>query len=58
MTEIDSSVIKDGVKFSEDVFFDDQKSMFLAKEKPAGKFHIDAIKKWGIKTLYTDGKQL
>ncbi|MCR5698999.1 MAG: hypothetical protein K6G52_05070 [Treponemataceae bacterium] len=58
MTEIDSSLIKDGVKFSEDVYFDDQKSLFLAKEKPAGKFHLDAIQKWEIKSLYTDGKQL
>ncbi|MBQ9495183.1 MAG: phosphohydrolase [Treponema sp.] len=50
--------IKEGVRFSAPVFFDDGKNMFLAEGKAAKPYHIAAIKRWKLPFLLTYGHML
>ena len=50
--------IKEGVAFSEPVYFDDGENMFLAPYRPAKKYHLAAIKRWKVPFLITDGKEI
>ena len=56
--KIDSSSIKEGVRFSAPVFFDDGKNMFLAEGKAAKQYHVEAVKRWNIPFLLTCGHLL
>ncbi len=56
--KIKSSEIKEGMRFSAPVFFDDGKNMFLAEGKAAKKYHITALKRWAIPYLLTYGHLL
>lgn len=58
MTKINSTEIRLGTVFSENVFFYDGECMFLGKNKPAKAFHLFAIKRWNIPYLLTNGKKL
>jgi len=57
-TKIKSSDIKEGMRFSAPVFFDDGKNMFLAEGKAAKPYHIVALKRWAIPYLLTYGHLL
>lgn len=48
--------LKEGIKFSAPVFFEDGENMFLAENKPIKKMHIAAMKHWNIKSFITYGK--
>jgi|WetSurMetagenome_2_1015567.scaffolds.fasta_scaffold1040164_2 hypothetical protein len=56
--KIKSSDVKEGMRFSAPVFFDDGKNMFLAEGKPAKAYHIVALKRWAIPYLLTYGHLL
>ncbi|MFA6857489.1 MAG: phosphohydrolase [Treponema sp.] len=56
--KIKSGEIKEGMKFSAPVFFDDGKNMFLAEGKAAKPYHIVALKRWAIPYLLTYGHLL
>ena len=47
-----------GMQFSEPLFFDDGKNMFLASRKPVKQYHLDAIANWSIQFFITKGHQL
>jgi hypothetical protein len=53
--KIKSGEIKEGMRFSAPVFFDDGKNMFLAEGKAAKPYHIVALKRWAIPYLLTYG---
>ena len=44
--------------FSQPVFFDDGKCMFLAAKHPAKEYHVDCLRRWKIPFLVTAGKEL
>ena len=56
--KINSQDIKEGMRFSAPVFFDDGTNMFLAEGKAAKPYHIAAIKRWKIPFLLTYGHEL
>lgn len=51
LAKIDIERIKLGVRFSEPVYFDDGKSMFLAARKAVKQYHLQALKQWEIRFL-------
>ncbi len=54
-SKLDCNKITEGIRFTQPVFFDDGKNMFLAAGCPAKKYHINALKRWNIPFLWTDG---
>jgi len=58
MNKIDCSKIVLGACFSEPVYFDDGKNMFLSAGHPAKNYHLAAIKRWNVPYLLSDGKLL
>lgn len=56
--KIPCSAIKEGVRFSDAVFFDDGESMFLAPGKPAKAYHVDCLVRWKIPFLLCCGRML
>jgi hypothetical protein len=57
-TKIKTSEIKEGMRFSAPVFFDDGKNMFLAEGKTVKAYHINALKRWSIPFVLTYGCQI
>ncbi len=53
---IECDKIVEGVMFTQPVYFDDGKNMFLASRSPAKKYHITSLKRWNIPYLLTSGK--
>lgn len=58
MQRIKSSEIKEGMRFSTPVFFDDGTNMFLAEGKPVKQMHLNALKSWNIPYVITYGRLL
>ena len=58
LIKIKSSDIREGMRFSAPVFFDDGKNMFLAEGKTAKPYHITALKRWAIPYLVTYGHEI
>ena len=56
--KIDSSLIKEGMRFSAPVFFDDGSNMFLAEGKATKAYHVAALKRWKIPYLLTYGHEV
>lgn len=52
---MDCSLIQIGSCFSEPVYFDDGKNMFLAAGKQAKPYHVSALVHWKIPYLLTAG---
>lgn len=50
--------IKEGMRFSAPVFFEDGKNMFLAEGKTIKTYHVAAIKRWNIPYLLTFGHEI
>lgn len=57
-TRINCSEIQVGVAYSQPVFFDDGKNMFLAARQSAKPYHVFVLKRWNIPFLFTAGKKL
>ncbi|MBQ6568350.1 MAG: hypothetical protein IJR93_04850 [Treponema sp.] len=57
-TKLECSKITEGVRFSKPVFFNDGKNMFLAAGCPAKKYHLEALRRWEIPYLWTDGTEV
>ena len=57
-TRIECNKIRPGIMFSQPVFFDDGKCMFLAAKHPAKEYHVDCLRRWKIPFLVTAGKEL
>jgi hypothetical protein len=57
-TRIKCDDIKEGVRFSAPVFFDDGTNMFLAEGKAAKAYHVMALKRWNVPFLLTYGHEL
>ena len=57
-TKLECSKITEGIRFSKPVFFNDGKNMFLAAGCPATKYHLEALSRWEIPFLWTDGVEL
>ncbi len=55
MSKLDCSSIHIGSCFSEPVYFDDGKNMFLAAGKMARPYHVSALVHWKIPYLLTAG---
>ena len=58
LAKIDIERIKLGVRFSEPVYFDDGKSMFLAARKAVKQYHLQALKQWEIRFLLSAGSEV
>lgn len=58
MRKIQCSDIHEGICFSEPVYFEDGKNMFLPAGKQAKPFHIAALNQWKIPYLLTCGKEI
>lgn len=58
MKKLDCSLIQIGSCFSEPVYFDDGKNMFLAAGKQAKPYHVSALVHWKIPYLLTVGHQI
>ncbi|MFA6936870.1 MAG: phosphohydrolase [Treponema sp.] len=54
-TKINIENIKEGMRFTAPVFFEDGKNMFLAEGKTIKPYHLSAIKRWQIPYLLTYG---
>lgn len=50
-----ANTLKEGMAFSEPVFFDDGHNMFLPAKSAMGTFHIEAINCWKITSFLTEG---
>ena len=57
-TKLECSKIREGIRFSKPVFFNDGKNMFLAAGCPAKKYHLEALRRWEIPYLWTDGTEV
>ena len=57
-TRIECNKIRPGIMFSQPVFFDDGKCMFLVAKHPAKEYHVDCLRRWKIPFLVTAGKEL
>ena len=57
-TKIECSKIIEGIRFDKPVFFNDGKNMFLAAGCPAKKYHLEALRRWKIPFLWTDGVEV
>ena len=55
MRKIGASELKLNMMFSAPVFFEDGKYMFLAEGKSIKPYHLEALKKWNIQYVLTDG---
>lgn len=58
MERLEVSAIHEGICFSEPVFFDDGKNMFLPAGKQAKPFHVAALQQWKIPFLLTAGHEI
>lgn len=58
MERINVSTIHEGICFSEPVFFDDGKNMFLPAGKQAKPYHVAALEQWKIPFLLTEGREI
>ncbi len=58
METIRSEDVKEGMRFSAPVFFDDGKNMFLAEKKPVTPFHLSVLSRWSVPYIVTYGKPL
>lgn len=56
--KLDPSDIKEGIRFSAPVFFEDGKNMFLAEGKSVKQYHLKALKRWQVPFLLTYGHEL
>lgn len=57
-TKINADDLMLGMRFSAPVFFDDGENMFLAENRAVKPYHLEAIKRWNIKSLLTYGHLL
>lgn len=55
MQQIKLDTIKEGMKFSEPLFFDDGENMFLPKGQALSAYHLDVLTRWKIPFLLTEG---
>ncbi|WP_428770938.1 HD domain-containing phosphohydrolase [Treponema sp. HNW] len=58
MQKIKREALKEGMRFSAPVFFDDGVNMFLAEKKPLTKFHLNILDRWNVLFVITYGKEL
>ncbi|MDY2824829.1 MAG: phosphohydrolase [Treponema sp.] len=58
LVKLDVSKFSIGICFSEPVYFEDGKNMFLAAGKTAKAYHIAALKQWHIPYLLTAGHEI
>ena len=58
MSRLEVSKIRIGSCYSEPVFFDDGKNMFLPAGKEAKSFHVSALSQWKIPYLLTSGHEI
>lgn len=58
MRKLDVAKIHVGICFSEPVYFDDGKNMFLPAGKKAKPFHVAALEQWKIPYLLTSGHEI
>lgn len=49
--------LKEGVRFSSPVFFDDGQNLFLAEHKPLKKYQLAALSRWSIPYVLTCGRE-
>lgn len=56
--KLDPSDIKEGIRFSTPVFFEDGKNMFLAEGKSVKQYHVKALQRWQVPFLLTYGHEL
>lgn len=56
--QIDATSLREGNRFTAPLFFDDAKNMFLAMGKTVKHYHIQAIDRWKIAILVTEGRLL
>ena len=56
--KVPCSDIKEGVRFSDAVYFDDGESMFLAQGKPAKAYHVECLVRWKVPFLLCCGRML
>ncbi|MGI5173583.1 hypothetical protein H0R92_08290 [Treponema sp. OMZ 840] len=57
METIKSESLKEGMRFSAPVFFDDGKNMFLGEKRPVTPFHLNVLTRWKIPYVITYGKE-
>ncbi|MCQ2573858.1 MAG: phosphohydrolase [Treponema sp.] len=55
MEKIEISRIKPGIRFSQPVFFDDGKNMFIESGISVKPYHLAALTKWHIPFLLSNG---
>lgn len=58
MNRISVDAIKVGTCFSAPVFFEDGVNMFLSDNKRASQYHVDALKRWPVPYLLTEGHEI
>ncbi len=58
MKRLDTNSIHVGICFSEPVFFDDGKNMFLAAGRKAKPYQVAALTRWKIPYLLTNGVEI
>jgi len=55
MERIEVSTIETGIRFSKPVYFDDGKNMFIESGITVKPYHLNALAKWRIPFLLSDG---
>ena len=58
MIRLECAKIQIGDRYSDDVFFNDGKNMFLAAHHPVKKYHVACLERWQIPFLWTAGTKM
>lgn len=53
---VNSGNIHEGDMYTEPLFFDDGKNMFLPEKRPVKLYHLKALERWSIPYVLTKGK--
>ncbi len=57
LNKINCNRIKEGVAFTDDVYFDDGENLFLVKNKAAKPYHVACLTRWNVPYLLSGGHE-
>lgn len=58
MKKVEKSRIKEGICFNKPVFFEDGENMFLAPNHPVKRYHMQALARWSVPFLLSEGQEI
>lgn len=58
MNKIACNRIKEGLSFTDDLYFDDGENLFLSKNKAVKPYHVYCLKRWAVPFLLSNGHEI